>query len=96
MCECYVIGGPFIAEDPECPAHGYEARKREEENEDRIRMIENAMESLKLTLESVKRRIIKLEEVADDVLALPHEENKSSSLPLGNRSPRDNNSNKES
>jgi len=21
-CECYTIGGPFIAEDPECPAHG--------------------------------------------------------------------------
>ena len=22
MCECYQIGGPFIAEDPECPIHG--------------------------------------------------------------------------
>ena len=21
-CECYTIGGPFIAEDPNCPAHG--------------------------------------------------------------------------
>lgn len=26
MCECYKIGGPFIAEDPECPEHGYAAR----------------------------------------------------------------------
>ena len=26
-CECYRIGGRFIAEDPECPAHGYEAIK---------------------------------------------------------------------
>lgn len=28
-CQCYQIGGPFIAEDPDCPAHGrdgYEAR----------------------------------------------------------------------
>jgi len=25
MCECYKIGGPFIAEDPECPVHGTEA-----------------------------------------------------------------------
>ena len=21
-CECYQIGGPWIAEDPNCPAHG--------------------------------------------------------------------------
>ena len=21
-CDCYQIGGPFIAEDPNCPAHG--------------------------------------------------------------------------
>ena len=21
-CECYMIGGPFIAEDPDCPIHG--------------------------------------------------------------------------
>lgn len=37
-CECYKIGGPFIAEDPDCPAHGvdgYEKRlaKLEAENE---------------------------------------------------------------
>lgn len=31
MCECYKIGGPFIAEDPECPVHGTEAQIREEE-----------------------------------------------------------------
>ena len=22
MCECYQIGGPWIAEDPSCPVHG--------------------------------------------------------------------------
>jgi len=22
MCECYTIGGPFIAEDPDCEVHG--------------------------------------------------------------------------
>ena len=22
MCECYQIGGPWIAEDPSCPLHG--------------------------------------------------------------------------
>jgi hypothetical protein len=28
MCDCYRIGGPFIAEDPNCPAHGTEARRK--------------------------------------------------------------------
>lgn len=22
MCQCFQIGGPFIAEDPHCPIHG--------------------------------------------------------------------------
>jgi hypothetical protein len=22
MCKCFQIGGPFIAEDPDCPIHG--------------------------------------------------------------------------
>ena len=32
-CQCYQIGGPFIAEDPDCPAHGTEAQARERERE---------------------------------------------------------------
>ena len=34
MCECYQIGGRFIAEDPDCPAHGTEAQRRREEYDD--------------------------------------------------------------
>ena len=34
MCECYQIGGRFIAEDPNCPAHGTEAQRRREEYDD--------------------------------------------------------------
>ena len=30
-CECYQIGGPFIAEDPDCPEHGREAQERDDE-----------------------------------------------------------------
>jgi hypothetical protein len=30
MCECHQIGGPFIAEDPNCPVHGRDAQEREE------------------------------------------------------------------
>lgn len=29
MCECYQIGGRFIAEDPDCPAHGITAHREE-------------------------------------------------------------------
>lgn len=29
MCECYQIGGRFIAEDPECPEHGTEAQRED-------------------------------------------------------------------
>ena len=28
-CDCYKVGGPFIAEDPDCPIHGREAQLRE-------------------------------------------------------------------
>ncbi len=28
MCDCYKIGGPWIAEDPNCPVHGIEAQRR--------------------------------------------------------------------
>jgi len=38
-CQCYQIGGPFIAEDPDCPAHGTEAQaaraRQEAEESDR-------------------------------------------------------------
>lgn len=30
-CDCYRIGGPFIAEDPDCPIHGREAQEREKQ-----------------------------------------------------------------
>lgn len=33
MCECYKVGGPFISEDPDCSAHGRDARAREAEQE---------------------------------------------------------------
>lgn len=27
MCECFKIGGPWIAEDPDCPYHGVEGQR---------------------------------------------------------------------
>jgi hypothetical protein len=47
MCQCYKIGGPFIAEDPDCPAHGTEAQacaiERESERDQITFMAEQAM-----------------------------------------------------
>jgi hypothetical protein len=42
MCDCYRIGGPWIAEDPNCPTHGTEARIKSEETESLRTKIENA------------------------------------------------------
>lgn len=32
-CQCYQIGGPFIAEDPDCAVHGSAAGQRERDVE---------------------------------------------------------------
>ncbi len=41
MCDCYRIGGPWIAEDPNCPTHGTEARIKRDEAESLRTKIEN-------------------------------------------------------
>jgi hypothetical protein len=28
-CDCYKVGGPWIAEDPHCPVHGINAQAEE-------------------------------------------------------------------
>jgi hypothetical protein len=33
MCQCYQIGGPFIAEDPDCEVHGREAQRAAEDRD---------------------------------------------------------------
>lgn len=38
--QCYVIGGPWIAEDPDCPVHGHEAQRLERERDARIAELE--------------------------------------------------------
>ena len=32
-CECYQVGGRFIAEDPDCPAHGRAAQHEQDRKE---------------------------------------------------------------
>lgn len=55
MCECFQIGGRFIAEDPDCPIHGTVAQREQRESEmedardsDRRRVVRTALhEALK-------------------------------------------------
>ena len=49
MCECYQVGGPWIAEDPDCPIHGAYAQQQES-----VRVDE---------LEQLHQRISKLEDI---------------------------------
>ena len=45
MCDCYRIGGPFIAEDPDCPTHGTEARAAQRERDASLTFIKKQLES---------------------------------------------------
>ena len=41
MCDCYTIGGPWIAEDPDCPEHGTDSKIRRTQAESLIDEIDN-------------------------------------------------------
>ena len=43
-CECYRIGGRFIAEDPDCPAHGREAQEKAARRDTIVSNLRDAME----------------------------------------------------
>jgi len=45
MCQCFQIGGPFIAEDPECPVHGIEAQRQAQRRDEVIADLDAALDS---------------------------------------------------
>ena len=61
MCECYQIGGRFIAEDPDCPVHGTEAqaeqREREAERADLLKQIAELRAELESMCAEVARHV---------------------------------------
>ena len=63
MCECYKIGGPFIAEDPDCPVHGTEAQCRREQEETERQTLEDRIARLELVVENQDRLIRNLMEM---------------------------------
>lgn len=52
---CHEIGGPWIAEDPDCPVHGREAQLRE-------RAEETSKSELLGRIEELERRVRRLED----------------------------------
>lgn len=61
MCDCYRIGGPWIAEDPNCPAHGTEAQRKRKESAALRRKIEQAK-----TFEELKSYVLELLDRIED------------------------------
>ncbi len=54
-CQCYKVGGPFIAEDPDCPRHGRDAQR-----EETLQMEERAQQAQEF--EALMMRVTMLEE----------------------------------
>lgn len=61
-CQCYQVGGPFISEDPDCPAHGAEAQQRAasaqaalDERDDRIAALDARVAALEARFLPVRR-----------------------------------------
>ena len=51
-CECYQIGGRFIAEDPDCSTHGYEAVSQREQITLESEALEDELEALKAEVQA--------------------------------------------
>lgn len=45
-CQCHQAGGPFVAEDPDCPRHGAEGRREFEQLEERVSALEHALRAM--------------------------------------------------
>ena len=56
-CECYKIGGPFIAEDPNCPFHGTEAQMREEEAAAKEASVQTEIDALKARVKRLEDQL---------------------------------------
>lgn len=59
-CDCYKIGGPWIAEDPDCPAHGREAQRREREQQERQEALEAEKQRLETRLQAYDATLLEV------------------------------------
>lgn len=61
MCDCYKVGGPWVAEDPDCPVHGREAQMRQEWQEEKEQEMEGRIQRLERQIVGLHQRIKALE-----------------------------------
>ncbi len=57
MCECYKIGGRFIAENPDCPAHCTMAQAEQREREALLQQIAELRAELEAMRNEAARRV---------------------------------------
>jgi len=53
-CDCYKIGGPWIAVDPDCPVHGRDAQRRQDLLDEERQSMEERMAALESRLEAIE------------------------------------------
>jgi hypothetical protein len=55
--QCHEIGGPWIAENPDCPVHGREGVARREEEEAQMAEVNRLIEALQDKVHSLTERL---------------------------------------
>jgi len=64
-CECYQIGGPWIAEDPNCPAHGRGGLQEQlDDAESRLQAVTAERDALQAELVQLRK------DVAEDQIVI--------------------------
>jgi hypothetical protein len=62
-CECHQIGGPFIAEDPDCVVHGWRRGDRERASGD---LLEEAQRE-DITVDELRVIVSRLHTLIDEI-----------------------------
>jgi hypothetical protein len=60
-CECYKVGGPWITCDPDCPTHGLEAQRRDEEREEKDMELKETIELLTERVKSLENQMYNIQ-----------------------------------
>lgn len=63
MCECYKVGGPWVDYDPNCPVHGDEAQRIQEQERQEKEETRHREESLEERVSSLEDTVKKLHEI---------------------------------
>lgn len=54
MCECFQVGGKFIAEDPDCPVHGGDAQEQDQQ----AKLYEHMREALESRIAALEETVL--------------------------------------